>query len=157
VKQHSDAVKSPRFDKHRSTSEAASQVMRRNRGRDTRPELLLRRTLWRRGVRYRLHVKELPGKPDLVFKRTKVAVFCDGDFWHGRDWPRRRARLLRGSNSDYWIAKIETSMKRDALQTQALKKAGWFVLRLWEGDIARDPEGAAAKVEKAVLKRRGLT
>jgi DNA mismatch endonuclease (patch repair protein) len=129
-------------------------VKRANRKTDTAHELLLRRVLWRRGLRFRKHAAGLPGRPDVVFPGARVAVFCDGDFWHGRDWPTRRARLARGTNAAYWLAKIARNLERDAEATALLERQGWLVLRLWETDVERDPDAAAALVEAHVRARR---
>src|SRR5262245_10843959 len=101
--------------------------MRRNTSRNTRPELLLRRALWELGARYRLHLDNLPGRPDIVFPSAKVAVFCDGDFWHGRNWQARRRRLAHGSNADYWIPKILANRARDRRVSRQLSDLGWTV------------------------------
>jgi DNA mismatch endonuclease (patch repair protein) len=81
--------------------------MRGNRARDTGPEMLLRKELRARGLRYQTHARELPGRPDLVFAEARTVVFCDGDFWHGRNWPRLRRQLEERFNADYWIAKLQ--------------------------------------------------
>lgn len=141
---------SPQFGDRRSSSEEASRAMRRNRSQDTEPELLLRRELWRRGLRYRLHTSGLPGRPDLVFRRERVAVFCDGDFWHGKDWPERKKRLAKGNNPDYWIPKIRANMARDCENEAELRALGWTVLRYWESDIKADVEAVADQVQSAV-------
>lgn len=104
---------------------------------NTRCELALRRELWRRGHRYRLHVPGLPGRPDIVFPRHRLVVFCDGDFWHGRDLEHRLAKLGRGHNSTYWVAKVRRNVERDRQQTRMLREAGWTVLRIWETDVLR--------------------
>ena len=101
------AGRAPQFRGRRPTSVRASMAMKGNRSRGTEPELMLRRALWGLGLRYRLHAVDLPGKPDIVFRRQKVAVFVDGDFWHGRDWERLQTKLSRGANADYWVRKIE--------------------------------------------------
>lgn len=112
----------------------------------TRCEIALRRLLWAKGLRYRLHGPGLPGKPDIVFLRPKIAVFCDGDFWHGRELQARLARLAAGHNAPYWLAKIRANVERDRANTEKLLSGGWRVLRLWETDILRQPEAAAARV-----------
>ena len=117
---------------------------------DTKPELLLRRALWSAGLRYRKNPPALPGKPDVVFLGAKLAVFCDGDFWHGRNWEARQEKLSRGHNAEYWLAKIGRNMKRDAEVTAALREAGWSVLRVWETDVKRDVNAVVAAV-RAVL------
>jgi len=140
----------PRFTNFKAASETASRIKKRNRSRDTKAEMTLRKELWRRGLRYRLHASDLPGKPDLVFRRARVAVFCDGDFWHGRGWRRRRQKLAGGSNAAYWTAKIASNVSRDRRNTRLLRTAGWTVLRLWETDVLRDVEMIAARVASVV-------
>jgi DNA mismatch endonuclease (patch repair protein) len=105
------------------------------------------------GLRYRKHVKELAGKPDVVFARPRVVVFCDGDFWHGRNWADLSGKLSQGTNASYWTAKIKTNMERDERNTALLEAAGWMVLRFWEGDIRRDVSSAALRVHEAVKQR----
>jgi DNA mismatch endonuclease, patch repair protein len=104
-------------------------------------------------MRYRLDYP-LPGRPDIVFPTARVAVFCDGDFWHGRNWAERRRRLERGSNADYWVKKIAANRARDARYNRALKELGWTVVRFWETDILADPARPAAEIE-ALIRRRG--
>jgi DNA mismatch endonuclease (patch repair protein) len=142
--------KVPSFTGLKPASEAASRVKSRNRRTDTLHELILRRELWRMGLRFRKNVESLAGKPDIVFPRAKVAVFCDGDFWHGRDWQARQEKLSRGTNAAYWLAKIGSNIERDLRNTALLKKAGWRVIRLWETDVKRDPLTAATLIKKAV-------
>ena len=85
-----------------------------------------------------------------MFASARVAVFCDGDFWHGRGWRKRRQKLLRGHNPDYWIAKIKRNMERDRINKRELQRARWHVLRYWETDILRDPEAIADRVVAAI-------
>ena len=143
-------AKSPSFKGFAPVSEASSRAKRANRRQDTKPEVLLRRELWKMGLRYRKNVQNLSGKPDLVFARARVAVFCDGDFWHGRDWPMRRARLEQGANAAYWLAKIGRNIERDLRNTALLEQTGWHVIRLWETDIRREPHVAACRVRDTI-------
>ncbi len=136
-------------------SPAASNAARcASRKTGTRCELELRRALWKFGFRYRKNYDGLPGKPDIAFISPRVVVFCDGDFWHGRDWPSRRAKLLKGNNGDYWCAKIERNIQRDQQITARLEADGWVVLRFWESEIRRDPSSVVATIEDAVRERR---
>jgi DNA mismatch endonuclease, patch repair protein len=144
---------SPSYRGYRPASEAASRTGRGNRKVNTAPETLLRRALWRIGIRYRLHVPDVPGRPDIVIRKWRVAVFCDGDFWHGRNWPARRAKLRRGSNSDYWVKKISTNVARDRATNARLRSDGWLVLRFWESEIKKDPQRIAEIVAGAVRRR----
>ena len=134
----------------KAASKATSDTKKRVGHRDTRPELALRRLLWKCGYRYRSNYKALPGRPDIVFLKSKLVVFVDGDYWHGRNWPARRKKLALGSNGKYWMAKIEANMARDLSQKETLERLGWKVLRLWETDILRDPSSALAAVEDAL-------
>jgi DNA mismatch endonuclease (patch repair protein) len=137
----------PSFVGLRPASEAASRAKRASsKKRDTTPEVLLRRELWRMGLRYRKNVASLPGKPDIVFRRKRLAIYCDGDFWHGRDWEQLKAQLERRHNAAYWVAKIGRNRERDRENTALLLKAGWRVLRLWETDIKHDVRAAARAI-----------
>jgi DNA mismatch endonuclease, patch repair protein len=142
------------FKGFRPSSERAQRAMTGNRAVDTRPELVLRGQLWRLGLRFRKNVARLPGTPDIVFPRHKVAVFCDGDFWHGKDWAKRRRKLQRGSNRQYWIGKIRSNIDRDARVSAELKRSGWHVVRFWESDIRQDSVKAAVKIAKILRKAR---
>jgi DNA mismatch endonuclease (patch repair protein) len=119
--------------------------MSRIRSKDTQAELTLRRLLFKQGLRYRLHVRGLPGKPDIVFPRYKVAVFMDGDFWHGwrfHEWAHKLAPL--------WRAKIERNQARDVVRTAELRKLGWKVVRVWEHEVETDPVASVRKVLRAL-------
>lgn len=114
--------------------------MRRVKSRDTSPEIAFRKALWAAGVRYRLHRASLPGKPDIVIAKKRLAVFIDGDFWHGNQWrsrgyPSLEAQFVASPMADYWVPKIDRNMRRDRLNTAALLEQGWSVIRFWESDI----------------------
>lgn len=143
-------TEAPSYGNREPASEEASSVGEGNQSQDTEPEMLLRRTLWHRGHRYRVHYDELPGEPDIAFPSKKVAVFCDGDFWHGRNWEEQRERLASGNNPDYWIKKIDANRQRDRKRNGQIRERGWTVVRLWESDIKEDPEAAADQVEAAL-------
>jgi DNA mismatch endonuclease (patch repair protein) len=144
----------PRFDNLQPSSPASSRAKRKNGAKDTAPERLLRQSLWKRGLRYRLHCAKLPGKPDIVFASEKIAVFCDGDFWHGRDWESRQEKLKRGANASYWLAKIESNRARDTRNTLILEADGWTVLRFWEGEIRSGPSEVAERIAAALARIR---
>jgi len=145
--------KSPNFVGLKAAAEAASRAKRSNTKKDTQHEVLLRKSLWGLGLRYRKHVASLPGNPDLVFPGSRVAVFCDGDFWHGRNWEQLREKLAQRHNAEYWLAKISRNRERDLEQTTLLSALGWLVLRLWETDIRKDPAAAAARIRDVVASR----
>lgn len=106
--------------------------MSRIRGKDTKPELLFRRALWRKGIRYRIK-SDLPGKPDVSIKKYKLAVFIDGEFWHGYNWNERKHTIK--SNRKFWIPKIERNMQRDQEVNRQLKDLGFTVFRFWSKEI----------------------
>jgi DNA mismatch endonuclease, patch repair protein len=122
--------------------------------RDTKPELLLRRALWSTGLRYRVDVDSLPGRPDVVMTTVRLAVFCDGDFWHGRNLERRVAKLATGHNAPYWVSKIKSNVDRDRRIERLLVDSGWDFLRFWESDVRANPKLAARAVLKVVRARR---
>ena len=149
-----DKQRAPSFTGLLSQSESQSRAKRANRARDTKPELLLRRELHKLGLRYRIDVRELAGRPDVVFPPARIAVFCDGDFWHGRDWPRLREQLASRANAGYWTSKIEYNRRRDEEVSGRLRAECWTVLRFWESEIRRDPAGCAVRVKSLVDSRR---
>lgn len=148
----------PRFEGYAPSSARASMTARAIGRTETRAEIELRRGLWKRGLRYRKNVTTLPGRPDIVLARARLVVFVDGDFWHGRDWEARLAKLKRGSNAPYWVAKIGANIERDRRKTEALRAMGYEVVRVWETDVLRDPERAAdaiaARARLALTTRR---
>jgi len=132
-----------------------SRIMAAVRARDTRPEMALRRALFARGFRYRASPRRVPGTPDIVFLRAKVAVFVDGDFWHGNAWRSRGAAstddmLARWRNPDFWRAKIRANVERDRRVDAELLLSGWRVVRLWESEIAADLAACVGRVQAIV-------
>jgi DNA mismatch endonuclease, patch repair protein len=125
-----------------------------SRKTDTRCEMALRKTLWAAGCRYRKNVPGLPGRPDVVFPGAKVAVFVDGDFWHGRDWEARQGKLSRGNNPGYWVAKIQRNIERDQQNTRHLQELGWTVLRFWESEVHSDPGAVVQRVRDTLRERK---
>lgn len=142
----------------RRDPDVVSATMRQVRARDTGPEISLRKALWKRGLRYRLYDRSLPGNPDIVFPGSRVVVFVDGDFWHGNQWRQRGHRSLDeqfdgGSNAEYWVKKIQRNMIRDGDATRRLEYDGWCVVRIWESDLKRDLDKCVQRVEQAVRER----
>jgi DNA (cytosine-5)-methyltransferase 1 len=139
----------------RRAPEVVSETMRRVKSRDTRAEVLLRRALWARGLRFRLHRGGLPGKPDIVFAGPRVVVFVDGDFWHGRQWVTRGHSSLSEQfesvhASDYWVPKITRTVHRDIGQTSELLREGWRVVRFWESEVLSHLDDCVETVIAAV-------
>ena len=128
----------------RTEEEKRSYTMSRIRGRSTSIEVALQKALWHRGVRYRKNYTKVPGSPDIAIVRHRIAVFCDGEFWHGRDWEHKRDSFKR--NRDFWVTKIEKNMARDQRRNQELAQLGWHVLRFWETEIKADVEACADAV-----------
>jgi DNA mismatch endonuclease (patch repair protein) len=114
-----------------------SAIMRRVKGKDTAPELVVRKLIWRLGGRYRLHRADLPGKPDIVLAGRKLAIFVHGCFWHGHDCARG-ARVPQ-ANRDYWLTKVARNKARDAETRARLQAAGWRVAVIWECDLKDRP------------------
>jgi DNA mismatch endonuclease (patch repair protein) len=131
--------------------EARSRVMSSIRSRNTQIELELGTLLRREGLRFRRHVVDLPGRPDFVFPEAHVAVFVDGDFWHGWRFPSWRHKL----HKTYWREKIEGNIRRDRRHHRALRKAGWVVIRIWEHQMKRDPQYFAMHVVSMIRRRSG--
>src|ERR1019366_2552177 len=117
------SVSTPSFKALSPASAASSRAKQMNRSADTKHECLIRSLLWRHGYRYRKNLRTLPGKPDIVFVSEHVAVFCDGDFWHGRDWPRLSRKLRAGANGTYWCQKIKSNRARNRRNNRLLLHA----------------------------------
>lgn len=147
----SEAIAVPSFRGLRPSSKRASTAARGASVKtNTRCEAVLRRELWKRGLRYRLSPSGIPGRPDIVFPRCHIAIFCDGDFWHGREIEARLAKLRRGHNAEYWTTKLLRNIQRDRGIDDQLCKAGWRVIRLWETDILNAPCAAADHIDAAI-------
>ena len=134
------------------TKETISYNMQQVKSKDSQIELLLRKELWRRGLRYRKNVKKIKGKPDIVFIGKRVAVFCDSEFWHGYDWEERKNDFK--SNQDFWIPKIENNILRDNVVNAYLVDEGWTVIRFWGDEIKTDVVRCADIVEDALRNER---
>jgi DNA mismatch endonuclease (patch repair protein) len=145
----------PSFIGLKPASRKASTAARgSSQKRGTQCELLLRKALSRRGLRYRVNASDLPGRPDIVFRKPQVAVFCDGDFWHGRELAARVARLKTGHNASYWVAKIQSNVDRDRRNSEVLRGDGWFVLRYWESQLRANVDAIADEIARIVQSRR---
>ena len=121
--------------------EKRSAVMARIKGKNTGPERMIACLLAKRGLKWEGHVRELPGTPDFVFRKEKIAIFVDGDFWHGWRFPQWRDKL-----SEKWEAKIDGNRRRDIKNHGRLRRMGWKVVRLWEHQVAANSEACAARV-----------
>ena len=137
------------MDKH--TPEQRRRNMQAVKNKDSQIELLLRKELWRRGIRYRKNSTKIFGKPDIVFIGKKVAVFCDSEFWHGYNWEERKKDFK--SRQEFWIPKIERNMQRDKEVTAILESEGWIVLRFWGNEIKKNVTQCADIIERACKER----
>ncbi len=140
----------PSFADLKPASVVSSRTKKSNRSQGTKHELLLMRELKHIGLHFKHHVKNLPGKPDIVFPRQQVIIFCDGDFWHGRNWRARWHKLIKGTNGKYWKAKIGSNIERDKIVNETLKTLGWKVVRVWETDIKSHTQKIAQQIFRAV-------
>lgn len=134
------------MDNH--TVEQRHKNMQAIKSKDTSIELLLRKRLWKEGIRYRKNYNRVCGKPDIAITKYKIAVFCDSEFWHGKDFEKSAERI--GANSDYWQLKIKRNIERDIAVTNALTEAGWTVLRFWGKDIVKNTDNCINKI-KAII------
>ncbi|MGM9926519.1 MAG: very short patch repair endonuclease [Bacillus sp. (in: firmicutes)] len=133
------------------TAEQRKKNMQHIKSKDTKIEVLLRRELWRRGYRYRKNYSGLPGKPDIVFTKYKIAIFCDSEFFHGKDWEVLKPRLEKGNNSDYWLKKISRNRERDDEINKQLLFQGWTVIRFWGKDILKNLDECVKVVEETIF------
>lgn len=136
--------------KHRKleTTSATSKRMANVRLKGGKAETILAKQLWKQGIRYRKNYKKLPGSPDIAITKYKVAVFVDGEFWHGQDWSNRKKRLKH--NKEYWIEKIEENMARDIRNNQKLKSVGWFPIHFWEKQVLNNLDYCVERVLIAI-------
>ena len=118
------------------------------RSTDTKGERILASSLWNLGLRYRKNNKTVFGKPDFTFKKFKIAIFVDGEFFHGRDWEIQKYRIK--SNREFWWAKIEYNIKRDSVVINRLEEEGWIVLRFWDKEILKNVSSCVSKIEEAL-------
>ncbi len=130
------------------TKEERSKLMGKIRGKNTKPEMLLAKALWRRGHRYRKHDKSIFGTPDLSFKKYKIAIFVDSEFFHGKYWHIEAKRPK--NNAEFWQKKIERNMQRDNEVNVHLIQSGWTVLRFWSNDIKKNLFTTVRSVEKQI-------
>ena len=130
------------------TPEQRRRNMQHIRSKDTKPEILLRKALWHKGYRYRKNWKELPGKPDIAITKHKIAVFCDSEFFHGKDFDVKKKPA---TNPEYWEEKITRNMRRDQEVDAELKGLGWHVVRFWGRDIVSDPDACVKAVEDIIF------
>ena len=130
------------------TKSQRSKNMKAIKSKDTKMEVKLAKALWAKGYRYRKHNKNVFGKPDLTFKKYKIAIFVDSEFFHGKDWDKEKFRIK--SNREFWWKKIENNIARDELVNSTLVEKGWIILRFWSKEIKKELESCVAKIEETI-------
>ena len=133
------------------TKEQRHKNMSHIKSKDTSIEVKLRKALWSRGYRYRKNYNELPGKPDIAITKYRIAIFCDSEFFHGKDWEKLKLQLQRGNHAEYWIKKIERNRQRDREHEKKLLFLGFHVLRFWGKDILRDVDECVKVIEELIF------
>ncbi len=133
------------------TKEQRKKNMRSIKSKDTKIELILRKALWNKGIRYRKNYSQIPGKPDIVITKYKIAIFCDSEFFHGKDWEQLKPRLQKGENGDFWVNKIEKNREHDAEINKRLAFLGWYIIRFWGTDIKKRTDECVKTVEEAIF------
>ena len=136
------------------TKEQRTKNMKAIKGKDTKIEIRLRKAIWNKGYRYRKNYNKLIGKPDIVLPKYKIVIFCDSEFWHGKNWEEKKYSIK--TNSEFWIKKIEGNIKRDKEVTKKLQDDGWIVLRFWGDDILKNLESCVERIEKNISKNKLL-
>ena len=149
-----DRIAVPRFEESAGfyTTRQRRYTMSRIKGKNSKPELILSKALWSKNIRFRLHDKSLPGRPDIVIKKYKLAIFVDGEFWHGFDWKTNRERIK--SNRLFWIAKIVRNMQKDKRVNRALRDMGYTVFRFWSQDVLKKLPTVLNQIELFLETRR---
>ena len=128
--------------------------MQNVRSKDTKIELILRKALWNKGYRYRKNYDKLPGRPDIVLTKYRIAIFCDSEFFHGKDWEILEERIKRGNNSEYWLAKIRRNMERDHEVEQRLRFEEWTVIRFWGEEIKKSVDECIKVIEETIFEKK---
>lgn len=135
----------------RLTKEQRHKNMKNIKNKDTSIEVTLRKALWNKGYRYRKNDKRLPGKPDIVLTKYKIAIFCDSEFFHGKDWEVLKPQLEKGKNADFWIKKISKNQQRDEEVNKQLQYLGWTVIRFWGKDITKHTDECVQVIEETIF------
>jgi len=128
------------------------RTMSRIKSNDTSIEVMLRKALWHNGIRYRKNYSKMPGSPDIVLTKYRIAIFCDGEFWHGKDWERKKFKIV--SNREYWIRKIERNIDRDNEINRKLFGSGWTVIRFWGNEIRDNVEDCVEGIKEVIFQNK---
>lgn len=133
------------------TPEQRRKNMQHIHSKNTSIEVALRKALWHKGYRYRKNYSGLPGSPDIVLMKYKIAIFCDGEFFHGKDWEVLKPRLEKGENGEFWVSKISRNRERDDEINKKLLFMGWTVLRFWGVEIKKDTDECVKVIEETIF------
>lgn len=133
------------------TKEQRSKTMSHIHKKDTSIELKLRKALWHKGYRYRKNYKMLPGSPDIALTKYKIAIFCDSEFFHGKDWKVLKPKLEKGNNSEYWVRKISRNIERDKEKDQELSFLGWIIIHFWGKEILNNTDECVKVIEETIF------
>lgn len=133
------------------TKEQRRRNMQHIRAKNTKIELILRKALWDKGIRYRKNYSKLPGKPDIAITKYKIAVFCDSEFFHGKNWEVLKPRLLKGDNGEFWVNKISKNRTHDNDVDKQLLFLGWTVIRFWGDDIKKHSDECVKVIEEVIF------
>lgn len=137
----------------RLTAAQRHKNMKNIKSKDTLIEVTLRKALWKKGYRYRKNYKKLAGKPDIALTKYKIAIFCDSEFFHGKDWENLKEQLERGNNSSFWIQKISRNIERDEEVNKQLRSEGWTVIRFWGKDIIKNLDDCIKTIEEIIFEQ----
>lgn len=135
------------------TQEQRHKNMKNIRSKNTKIERILRKALWERGIRYRKNYSKLPGKPDIVLTKYKIAIFCDSEFFHGKNWEAQKIRLAKGNNGEFWINKISKKIIHDEEINKKLWLMGWTVIRFWGEEIKKNTDECIKTIEEAIFEK----
>lgn len=138
----------------RLTPEQRHTNMSHIKNKDSKIECVLRKALWNKGYRYRKNYSKLPGKPDIVLTKYRIAIFCDSEFFHGKDFDQLKIQLSRSNNSDFWINKIQRNIDRDTEVDRLLKNMDWTVIRFWGKDILKDTDQCIRTIEDVIFENK---
>ena len=135
------------------TQEQRHKNMKNIRSKNTKIERILRKALWERGIRYRKNYSKLPGMPDIVLTKYKIAIFCDSEFFHGKNWEAQKIRLAKGNNGEFWINKISKNIIHDEEINKKLWLMGWTVIRFWGEEIKKNTDECIKTIEEAIFEK----
>ena len=134
-----------------NVTEQRRKTMSKIRGKNTTIEVTLQKALWAKGYRYRKNYKKLPGSPDICLTKYRIAIFCDSEFFHGKDWEVLKAKVEKGDNGEYWSKKIQENITRDNEKDKALNALGWTVIHFWGEDILKKTDECVKVIEETIF------